>query len=226
MKKYIQKLVNSKLFFNMVENEIESVLHCLSANVKSYKKGEYIFNVGDTIENIALIIMGNIHLEKEDFLGNKTILSHISENDIFGASYYYNNEPISFNIISSSDSIIMFLNIKKAFDMSYRCCPLNIKISKNFIDIILRKNRTITKKIEHISQRTIRNKLVSYLSEEAFRNNSNSFYIKFNRQQLADYLCIDRSALSNELSKMRNEGILNFSKNYFELNNKFNSLNF
>lgn len=226
MEKYINIIKNSKLFFNMTKQEIYNVINCLNANIKTYKKGETILNSGDVIKNIAIIIEGTIYLEKEDFLGNKTIFCEAYQNDIFGASYCYDDEPVPFNVISLTNSIVMFLDIKKVFDVSLNCCNSNIKISKNFLYIVLEKNKNLNKKLEHISQRTTRNKLVSYLSEQAFKNKSNEFSIKFNRQQLADYLCIDRSAMSNELSKMRKEKMLDFNKNYFVLNKNFGDLNY
>lgn len=225
MEFYIKKIKNSSLFSNIEENEIKIILNCLLLNIKHYQKNEYIFNIGDKINGLALIVNGSIHLEKEDFLGNKTIISQLCNNEIFGASYYYDNEPIPYNIISKKDTSIMFFNMKKTFNINCPCCNANLKIMDNFLKIILQKNKNINKKLEHISQRTIRNKILSYLSEEAL-NNGNSFFIQFNRQQLADYLCIDRSALSNELSKMRNEGLIKFNKNYFELNQNFKYLNF
>lgn len=225
MKKYISIIKNSKLFLDISENEIELILKCLSSNIKKYKKGEYIYKVGDTINNLALVVEGNIHIEKEDFWGNKNILLEISKGEIFGESYYCTNiEPISINAISSNDSAVIFIDMKNAFNNYCSCCSSNLKLIQNFINVLATRNKDITTKFQHISQRTTRNKLLSYLSEQAIKNNSSSFYIPFNRQQLSDYLCVDRSSMSNELSKMRNEGILNFKKNYFELKNNFNSL--
>lgn len=226
MKKFLPILKKCPLFLDMQEQEIEKALCCICTGKKIYKKNQYIYNIGDKVSLLPLVVQGAILIEKEDFLGNKTILYKILQNDIFGAPYYYDSEPLPFNVLSSEDSTVIFLDIKKAFSIDYHCCALNNKIRKNFIDIMLKKNKLLNKKIEHISQRSIRNKILSYLSEEKFKNGSSCFYIGFNRQQLADYLCVDRSALSNELSKMQNENIIKFNKNYFELNKNFSSLDY
>lgn len=218
MKKYIKLIQNSKLFYNFSEQEIELALNCLSAVKRTYKKGEFIYRVGDIINSIGLIIEGSIHIEKEDFWGNESILIEVSSGEIFGESYaYIDSQPIPINVISSSNSIILFLNIKKIFNPCNFSCPFHIKIIQNLVSVLANKNKAIISKLEHISQRTTRNKILSYLSEQAIKNKSSSFYIPFDRQQLADYLSVNRSAMSNELSKMKAEGILDFDKNYFNL---------
>ncbi|WP_250278980.1 Crp/Fnr family transcriptional regulator [[Clostridium] colinum] len=224
MEKYIPIIKKSRLFYNVSDDEIKNILKCLAVDVKTYKKGEYIYKVGDTINYLSLVVSGTVHIEKEDFWGNKNILIEICEGEVFGESYAcINNEPISINAISSSNSKVILFDIKKAFNPSCPYCSFNTKLIQNLIIALATRNKTITEKFEHLSKRTIRNKLLSYLSEQSIKNKSSSFYIYFNRQQLADYLCVDRSAMSKELSKMRKEGLLNFNKNYFELNSSFNS---
>nr|WP_317357623.1 Crp/Fnr family transcriptional regulator [uncultured Tyzzerella sp.] len=224
MEKYIKIIKNSKLFFNISEDEIKLILNHLLLHIKDYKKGQYIFNIGDKINGLGLVVSGLVHIEKEDFFGNRSIICQVCENDIFGASYYYDEEPLPNNILAATNTTIMFLDIKKSLNLQNHCCDKNLKVMDNFIKIMLKKNKDINKKLDHISQRNIRNKILSFLYDQSLKNNSNSFYISFNRQQLADYLCIDRSALSSELSKMRKENLINFTKNYFQLNDNIKSL--
>ena len=217
MKKFSSTLKSCPLFLGLDENDISKALECICMYKKEYKKNEYVFRLGDKMKYLGVLAKGSIFLEKEDFLGNKTIISPIFENDVFGASFYNERNSLPFNILCSEKSTILFLDIDKAFNTSKSCCCLVYKIYKNFVDLILIKNINMNKKLIHISERTIRNKIISYLTEESIRSKSNEFYIPFNRQQLADYLCVDRSALSSELSKMQKENIINYNKNYFKI---------
>lgn len=218
MKKYLKLLKNTKLFEGITEAEIETVLGCLSASVMSYKKGDIVFHRGERITSVALLLEGGIHIQKEDYWGNLSILNEISEGDIFGEVYAcLGNDKILNHAVAVKPSVVLFLDVGRILTLCPSACRFHGRLVQNLLSVLALKNKMLTQKLEHMSQRTTREKLLSYLSEQSLRTGSSSFTIPFNRQQLADFLSVDRSAMSNELSKMRDEGILLFEKNHFVL---------
>lgn len=218
MKKYLPLLKRSELFHNIAEEEIESMLSCLMAEKKSYQKGECIFRQGEQIPALALLLEGNVHIQKEDYWGNLSILNEIVEGEVFGEVYAcLGKEEILHNAIAVKESAVLLLNIHKILTVCPSACPFHGQLIQNLLTVMASKNKVLTQKLEHMSKRTTREKLLSYLSEQTIKAGSSSFDISFNRQQLADYLSVDRSAMSNELCKMRDEGMLSFHKNHFEL---------
>lgn len=218
MKKYLKLLKNTKLFEGITEEEIETVLGCLSASVMSYKKGDIVFHRGERITSVALLLEGGIHIQKEDYWGNLSILNEISEGDIFGEVYAcLGNDKILNHAVAVKPSVVLFLDVGRILTLCPSACRFHGRLVQNLLSVLALKNKMLTQKLEHMSQRTTREKLLSYLSEQSLRTGSSSFTIPFNRQQLADFLSVDRSAMSNELSKMRDEGILLFEKNHFVL---------
>lgn len=218
MKKYLKLLKNTKLFNGITEPEIESMLSCLSASKQSYQKGDCIFRRGERIHHVAMLLEGCIHIQKEDYWGNVSILSEISEGEIFGEVYACLGHDESLNsALAVKPSIVLFLDINRTLTMCSSACRFHERLIRNLLSVIASKNKMLTQKLEHMSQRTTREKLLSYLSEQSLKAGSPSFDITFNRQQLADFLSVDRSAMSNELCKMRDEGILQFNKNHFTL---------
>lgn len=206
------------LFDGISEKEIQLMLKCLSAVVRSYGKGEYIFRRGDHISSVAVLLEGRVHIQKEDFWGNLSILSEIAEGDVFGEVYAcFENEEMVNYAAAVKDSRVLFLNLGRVLETCSSACPFHGKLIRNLLFVMASKNRMLTQKLEHMSRRTTREKLLSYLSEQSQRAGSSSFHIPFNRQQLADYLSVDRSAMSSELCRMRDEGILEFQKNHFVL---------
>lgn len=218
MKKYLKLLKNTKLFEGITEAEIETVLGCLSASVMRYKKGDIVFHRGERITSVALLLEGGIHIQKEDYWGNLSILNEISEGDIFGEVYAcLGNDKILNHAVAVKPSVVLFLDVGRILTLCSSACRFHGRLVRNLLSVLALKNKMLTQKLEHMSQRTTREKLLSYLSEQSLRTGSSSFTIPFNRQQLADFLSVDRSAMSNELSKMRDEGILLFEKNHFVL---------
>ena len=218
MKKYINLLEHSELFYGITETEIESMLKCLSANIRCCQKGDYVFHRGECVNSVAMLLEGSIHIQKEDFWGNLSILSEISEGDVLGEVYAcLGNEEILYNAVAVKQSIVLFLDINRVLTMCPSACPFHGRLIRNLLSVMASKNKMLTQKLEYMSQRTTMEKLLSYLSEQSLRAGSSAFDISFNRQQLADFLSVDRSAMSNELCKMRDEGILSFERNHFIL---------
>ena len=218
MKKYIPVLKRTKLFSGGGEEDIASLLSCLGARKKEYKKGEYILREGEHISDIFILVEGKIHIQKDDYWGNRSILSVISVGEMFGEGYAAPESGALLNdVVAVEDSSVIFFDVKRILTTCSSACRFHNMIVQNMFFAISDKNRRLVKKLGHMSGRTTRAKLISYLSEEAKRQGSSAFTVPFNRQQLADYLCVDRSAMSNELCKMRDEGMIKFEKSRFEL---------
>ena len=211
MKKYISILQRSQLFAGVGEANIEAMLDCLSANLRDYKKGEYVLREGERIDNVMLLASGSLNIQKDDFWGNRSIVNHISAGEMFGEAYIApESGPLLNDVIALEDSVVMFFDFRKILTVCSSACKFHTTVIQNLFFAISEKNRQLVQKLGHMSKRTTRDKLISYLSEQAKRSGSSTFSIPFNRQQLADFLCVDRSAMSNELCKLRDEGLLTF----------------
>lgn len=218
MKKYLSVLKQSKLFYGVKEEEILLMLDCLDAKLHTYQKGEYVFRQGERLNCIMILTEGNLYVQRDDFWGNRSIIQQISVGEMFGEAYVAADSGAIMNdVIAMEESSVVFLNVGKILSVCSSACRFHTMVVQNLFYAISEKNRQLIQKIGHISKRTTREKLLSYLSDQAKRKKSRTFEIPFNRQQLADFLSVDRSAMSNELGKMQKEGILNFEKNRFTL---------
>ena len=218
MKKYIPVLKRTKLFSGVGEEDIASLLSCLGARKKEYKKGEYILREGEHISDVFILVEGKIHIQKDDYWGNRSILSVISVGEMFGEGYAAPESGALLNdVVAVEDSSVIFFDVKRILTTCSSACRFHNMIVQNMFFAISDKNRKLVQKLGHMSGRTTRAKLISYLSEEAKGQGSSAFSVPFIRPQLADYLCVDRSAMSNELCKMRDEGMIKFEKSRFEL---------
>lgn len=218
MKKYLPILKRSQLFNGLQKHEIETILDCLSATKRSFPRGEPIFRIGDHISAVGLLLEGTVHIQREDYWGNLSILNEISPGEIFGEAYAApESDAMVNNAIAVDDSIALFLDFRHVLTVCTSTCHYHSLLIQNLFAVLASKNRRLAQKLGHMSQRTTREKLRSYLSEQSIKSGGPSFDIPFNRQQLADFLSVDRSAMSNELCKMRDEGILTFNRNHFTL---------
>lgn len=209
---------HTALFNGINEIEIDSMLTCMSAYVVRYKKGQMIYRVGDSVTLLGEVLSGKIHLIKEDFWGNKSILSELGVGQLFGEAYALSQSVLlELGVLAAESAEILFLDAKRMMTTCSSACKFHSKLIRNLLAVTAQNNLLMTRKMEYISHRTIRGKLLSYLSAESQYHKSAVFSISFNRQQLADYLYVDRSAMSNELCKLRDEGILKFERNNFEL---------
>ncbi len=218
MKKYVSFLKRTKLFSGVGDDDILSMLNCLNTTVREYNKGEYAFRQGEYIRNLMILAEGRLHIQKEDYWGNLNILNEIRPGEMFGEAYIVPNSGTLMNdVISVGTSTVLFFDLERILTVCPSACPFHTRIIKNMFYTISDKNKSLVQKLSYMSERSTREKLLSYLSDESKRQNSSSFSISFNRQQLADFLSVDRSAMSNELCKLRNEGILDFYKSEFTL---------
>ncbi len=218
MENYIPILKKTKLFAGVAGDEIGAMLSCLEVRMQEYKKGEYVFRQGEHLRCISILADGELHVQRDDYWGHRTIISHIDVGEMFGESYIAPESGALLNdVVAVENSVVIFFDVRKIINVCSSACRFHATVVQNLFFALSEKNRKLVQKIGHMSKRSTREKLISYLSEESKRHNSAKFTIPFNRQQLADFLSVDRSAMSSELGKMRNEGLLRFAKNNFEL---------
>ena len=218
MKNYLEVLKNCALFDNINEKELEGLLKCLLAKHKTFKKNEFIFCEDDKPTYVGIVLSGSVCVVKEDFWGNRAILAKLGEADLFGEAFSCAEvERLPVSVVASENTQVLLIDYKRIITTCSSACAFHSNLINNMIKILAIKNIRMTQKIHHIVKRTTREKLLSYLSEQALIYKSDRFKIPFNRQELADYLSVDRSAMSNELSKLRDEGIIEFNKNEFKI---------
>lgn len=215
---YISILKSNPLFIGITDNEIESILICLKTREVEYKKNQMILTAGSVISEFGILVEGEAHIIQDDYWGNRSIVKEIHEGELFGESYAcIPNQELGISLIANKNCTVLFFNVQNILTTCNDTCLYHNRIIQNLLSICARKNILLTQKINHITQRTTRNKILSYLSFECQKQGKEKIIIPFNRQQLADYLSVDRSALSSELSRMKNEGLLNYEKNTFNL---------
>lgn len=211
-------LSQTTLFKGISETDIQNALPCLSAKVQSYKKNEVIYHTGDKITSLGIILSGSVSLESDDIWGNTSIIDSLHRGQVFAETYAtIPNKPILINVVALEQTNILFINVDRILNPCEKLCSHHQKLIRNMLMVSAQKNINLSQKIFHCSPKSIRGKLLSYLSYQSISTGSFQFEIPFNRQQLADYLGVDRSAMSNELSKMQKEGILTFHKNSFHV---------
>lgn len=215
---FINTLENSLLFNNISNKEIKDLLTCLKPKVKEYEKGTYIYTVGENISSIGLVLKGSVIIENNDVWGNRNIIDTVAVGEIFGENYaFINSQEILVDVMSADNSKVMFIEVNKILNLCSNICTYHNNLIKNLLTISSMKSLNLSKKILITSPKTIREKLLSYLSYVSKSKSSTTFDIPYNRQELADYLNVDRSALSFEISKMQKEKFFTNKKNHFEL---------
>lgn len=218
MEKYLATLHACPFFAGMDSAEIRSVLDCVSASVAKKSAGRYIFRAGDSTEFMGLVLSGSVLVIQEDVWGHRNILSYCRAGDFFGETYAAKpGSVLNSSVVAEEDCEILFLNVRRILSPCGTACSHHQKLIRNLVGVLANKNLVLNGKITHISRRTTREKLLSFLSAESLRQGSLSFDIVYDRQQLADYLCVERAAMSAELSKLRKEGLLKTNRNHFEL---------
>ncbi len=211
-------LQKSPLFDGITTEEIERLLHCLGGRIKRYAKGDFIFHAGTVLRQIGLVVSGKVQVVKEDYWGNRLIFSSMEQGQLFGESYAcLPREPLEVSIVSAADCEVLFLDLEHALSACSCACGFHRRLIRNLMTILAKHNLNLTRKVQHMGQKTTREKLLAYLWSISQKEQSQEFDIPYNRQELADYLAVDRSAMSAELSRMKTEGLLEFHKNHFRL---------
>ena len=218
MKNYIPALKKCGLFEEIEEENLTAMLDCLGAKVFSVKKDMTIFCEGTPAKYIGLILSGAVQMVQDDFYGNRSIVTSIGENGLFGESFAcagITSLPVSF--IASKDCEIMLIDCKRITYTCCNACSFHKQVIFNLLHLVARKNLDFHQKIEITSKRSTKEKLMTYLLSVAKQTGSSSFTIPYDRQALADYLGVERSAMSSEIGKLRKEGIIECQKSHFTI---------
>lgn len=180
-----------------------------------YRKRDVVFGTGSIVTDIGLVLTGSVQIEHTDLWGNKSILGITPAGGVFAESYAcIPNEPMMVDAVANEDCNILFINVPRLFTPCPVCGSQN-RLIQNLVIISAEKNLQLSRRSLHTSPKTIRGRLFSFFSQQVSAQRSNKIIIPFDRQQLADYLNLDRSALSKELGKMRNDGLIEYNKNTF-----------
>lgn len=217
MEKDINNFEKCVLFKGIEKSQLLSMLDCLETQIKEYKKGQSVFQNGNKINKCGIVLKGELQIVQYDYFGNRSILLKIGENQLFGMAYALCDLPLPICIESSEDSLILFINTQKIITPCKNSCQNHLILINNLLSILATKNVKLNQKIECLSKRTTREKILNYLTKQSVQNNSKTFKIPYDRQGLADYLCVERSTMSVEISKLQKEGLIKTNKNYFEI---------
>ena len=218
IRKYLSLLQQTTLFQGMSDLELETILHVQNPLLRQYNQEDYLFHSGDSVRYLGIVLEGSVTVLQEDFWGNRNIVAKLGRGDLFAEAYACSPEHrMGVSVMTDTGATILYLDTQTVLSPPHGGTPANDLLIRNLITTLSRKNILLNTKLRHLSQRSTREKLLSYLSEISTQVHQSSFKIPFDRQQLADYLSVNRSALSKELSKLREEGLLTYHKNQFTL---------
>ena len=211
-------LENSRLFAGIRVDEIQPMLSCLQAVERKYPRGAYIFHTGEEVRALALLVRGTAHIQKEDFWGNRSLLASLAAGDIFAEAYARpGSGAMRSDVVAVESCTVLLMDVERVLSRCTNSCAFHARLTENLFALLAEKNRILARKVDYLAQRTTRQRLLVYLSEQAQRAGSAEFTIPFNRQQLADFLSVERSAMSAELSRMQAEGLLETERSHFRL---------
>ncbi len=217
MKEYLDRIKFAFLFNGISDKELLLALKCLEGEIVSYDKGQTVIKEGSLSDRFGLLIEGLLQSTQYDLEGNRSIIQTIEPLQIFNENYCYVNEKSPVNIETIESSKILFLKSHISSKLLPAVCSIKNILLNNLFIIQTHKNVELTKKLECMSKRTTREKLMAYLKLESLKQGTRKFDIRLDRQQLADYLGIERSAMSAELSKMVKEHLIKTNRSHFEI---------
>ncbi len=218
MNQNLKILTRVSLFRDVSEQDLEDMLSCLGAVERKYRKNDVILLAGTKVTSIGIMAEGRAQITRDDAEGNRTILSELARADLFAEAYVAaESMEIPVTVIATSDCRIVWVPFKKIVEPCCSACGFHKKLIQNMMRVIAMKNIMMNEKMHILSCKTTKEKLMTYLSNYSERVGKNKFKIPFTRSELADFLGVDRSAMSRELSRLRDDGYLRYHKNEFEL---------
>lgn len=218
MKKFYDILRKCSLFRGISDDNLTAVLNCLGARVETYEKDQAILTEGDPAKYLGIIISGEAQIVRIDYFGNRSIIAYIDPPQIFGESFAYSGtEFLPVNVIASARTSAMLIDARRLTMACSNACSFHNQLILNLLKAVADKNLVYNQKLEITSKRSTREKLMTYLLQQAKKSHSNHFVVPYDRQELADYLEVERSGLSAEISKLRAEGVLLCRKSEFTL---------
>lgn len=222
MTEYIDKIKDFSLFFGIKQGDLPAMLACLGVYVRSYQKGELIFLSSESIDCVGIVLQGTVHMIHEDVWGDRTVLAFLKSGELFGETFACgskNNSSVTF--YASSFCLIFYLPFYKILHACNMSCVFHHRLIENMVRLIADKNAQLMHKIEVTSKKTLREKILTYLSFQAQIQQNTYFEIPLGRLEFAEYIGANRSALTRELNNMKLEGIIDFDRNVFHLLKKY-----
>lgn len=211
-------LLQHPLFAEINQQDINHILSCMDSRQQKFARGSFIFLAEESYPKLGILLSGRAQVIKENIFGDKMIIGNLEPGHLFGETYACMGLPkIPVSVEAVEDCSVLLLDINRMLRTCNNACVFHQKLISNLLNIIATKNMMLNKKMSYITHKTIRGRLLAYLEDQAEKANSNVFEIPFNRNELADYLCVDRSAMSRELGRMKKEGLLDFSRKAFRL---------
>lgn len=210
--------INSPLFDGIRPEERRVMLECIGYHIGTFRKGDIVAFEEENIKHVGIVMSGAVDMVKEDLWGNRTMLVRMGRDELFGETFACGSDNLSVVTFQvSEDARILLLSFERVMRSCANACPFHQQLIGNMVRIIAKKNRDLMRKVEVVSKRTIREKLLTYLSIQAQVQNERYFQIPLGRVELAEYLCVDRSALTRELAKMKEEGLIDYDRNCFRI---------
>ena len=214
----IHLLAGTRLFQGIREHEIEAMLTCLSAEERTYGKDAYIYRAGDVTGRLGVVMEGAVNIIKDDVWGNRKIIENRGGGQIFGETYAcLKGEPLMVDVQASERSRILFMDVNRILTTCSSSCDFHNRLIRSLMYVLAGKNLMLTRKMDIITPKSLRERVMVYLSQESVKQGCRTVTVPFNRQQMADYLSVDRSALSAELSRMQRDGVISYEKNRFTI---------
>lgn len=214
----LEELAGNALFRGVTAEEVGEMLSCLDARRVRYAQGEFVMREGEPARQLGVVLEGAVTMERTDAWGSTSILGRAAFGETFAEAFACAGEaPLGVDVRAATDCAVLLLDVARVLKTCPSACAFHARLVRNLLGAVARRNLALSEKIDAITPRTIRARILRYLSAQARRTGSRHVTVPFSRQQLADYLCVDRSALSHELSKMRGEGLVDFHRNDFTL---------
>lgn len=218
MRSYVPILKRCSLFEGIREEELEGMLTCLGAVVRRMKKKQVLFLEGEPARFVGIVLSGRVQILWEDLEGNRSIVAGIEPGELFAEVFACAGvQALPVSAVAATDGEVLMLDCRRALSPMAHGCPFQTRLIGNLLRVMAEKNLLLHQKLELASKRTTREKLMTYLQEQAKKNASREFTIPYDRQGLADYLGVERSAMSAELSKLCREGRLETRRSWFRL---------
>ena len=215
---YVPNYLDIPLFQGLEREEISEVLQKFHGLIKHFSKSDYIYLAGDCVENLCVVLDGTVQMIKEDIWGEKSIIANLGAGSVFAENFLGklgDRSVVSYFVASDSEVLMLPLG-RSLFDVNTNS-KASQRLMCNIVSILADNNTRLIEKTEILCKKTLRSKILAYLEQEALNKQSHQFTIPFNRTDLANYLDADRSALTRELARMKDEGIIDYTKNTFTL---------
>ena len=218
VKMYTPNYMEIPLFQGLDREEINEVLQKFHGLIKHFPKSDYIYLAGDCVENLCVVLEGTVQMIKEDIWGEKSIIANLGAGSVFAENFLGQlGDRSTVSYFVASDSEVLMLPLGRTLFDSDTSSKASQRLICNIVSILADNNTRLIEKTEILCKKTLRSKILAYLEQEARNHGCRSFTIPFNRTDLANYLDADRSALTRELARMKEEGLIDFTKNNFEL---------